>query len=296
MTTLTTPAYQRTRISREGRFRLETNVIPLKPSDLQIACSRCNQRGLCLPAGLDPAGISRLNTVIGGRLRIMRGQHLYRSGDPFRAIYVVTSGFFKTAIFTEDSQDQVIGFQMAGEILGMDGIHTEFYSCNAVALEDSEVCLIHFAALERLSTQVATLQHRLNKIMSSEIVRDQGVIMLLGTMRAEERLAAFLLNISQRLTARGYSPRDFHLRMSRAEIGSFLGLKQETVSRGFSKLQEQGVISKQNRHICILDMPMLKKLTGHIPPHSQPVVPTTASDGHRPSLTGDAQWFQSQNR
>lgn len=296
MNTFTTHDFQRPRISREGHVEVETNVIPLKPSDPQVACSRCNQSGLCLSAGLGPDDISRLDTVIGGRQRIARGQHLYRSGDPFSAIHVVTSGFFKTTISTEDGQHQVIGFQMAGEILGMDGIHTELHSCNAVALEDSEVCLIDFADLVRLSSQVPTLQHRLHKIMSSEIVRDQSVIMLLGTMHAEGRLAAFLLNLSQRLTARGYSPRDFHLRMSRTEIGSYLGLKQETVSRGFSRLQDEGVISKQNRHIRILDMPMLKKLTSHVRAPSQRLVPTTALDEHPPSLAEDAHWFQSQNR
>lgn len=293
MNTSTTPGYQRPRTSREGHAKLETNVIPLIPSNLQAACSRCNQRELCLPAGLGPVRIRQLDTVIGSRLRINRGQHLYRSGDSFSAIYVVTSGFFKTVVFTENGQDQVIGFQMAGEILGMDGIHNELHSCNAVALEYSEVCLIPFADLERLSSELPTLQHRLHKIMSNEIVRDQRAIMLLGTMRAEERLAAFLLNLSHRLAARGYSPHDFHLRMSRTEIGSYLGLTQETVSREFSRLQEEGVISKQNRHICILDMPALKKLTGHIPTHSQRFVSTQALGRHRPSLTENAPWFQS---
>jgi CRP/FNR family transcriptional regulator len=130
---------------------------------------------------------------------------------------------------------------MAGEILGMDGISTELHTCNAVALEDSEVCLIPFTELELLSSEIRSLQHHLHKVMSREIVRDHGVMMLLGTMRAEERLAAFLLNLSQRFTARGYSPAEFHLRMTREEIGSYLGLKLETVSRAFSRFQDDGL-------------------------------------------------------
>jgi CRP/FNR family transcriptional regulator len=288
MNTVAKPNYQSPPGIYKDHAQLETNIIPLHRSGLQTACSRCNQCELCPPAGL-----VQLDTVIGGRVRIKRGQHLYRSGESFDAIYVVTSGFFKTAVLTEDGRDQVTGFQMAGEILGMDGIDTELHSCNAVALEDSEVCRILFADLVRLSSKVPTLQHHLHKIMSREIVRDHAVIMLLGTMRAEERLAAFLLSLSHRLEARGYSSRDFHLRMTRTEIGSYLGLKQETVSRGFSRLQEEGAISKQNRHIRILDLPGLKKLTAHISSNSQRFVSTPALQRHRPLLAEDARWFQS---
>jgi CRP/FNR family transcriptional regulator len=145
----------------------------------------------------------------------------------------------------------------------MDGISSESHTCNAVALEDSEVCVIPFAQLEGLSREIQALQHHFHKVMSREIVRDQGVMMLLGTMRAEERLAAFLLNMSQRFVARGYSPAEFHLRMTREEIGSYLGLKLETVSRAFSKFQEGGLIAVQQRHIRILDIPGLKTVLEH---------------------------------
>jgi len=168
-------------------------------------------------------------------------------------------------VLLEDGRNQVTGFQMAGEILGMDGISGEAHTCNAVALEDSEVCVIPFGQLEHLSREIQTLQHHFHKVMSREIVRDHGVMMLLGTMRAEERLAAFLLNLSQRFTARGYSPAEFHLRMTRDEIGSYLGLKLETVSRAFSHFQEDGLISVQQKHIVILDHAGLKQLLNHQP-------------------------------
>jgi CRP/FNR family transcriptional regulator len=207
--------------------------------------------------------LQKLDELVGARRKVRRGQNLYRVGDVFEAIYAVRTGFFKTDVIMEDGREQVTGFQMPGEILGMDGIGTEIHNCNAIALEDSEVCIIPFAQLETLSREITTLQHNFHKVMSREIVRDHGLMMLLGTMRAEERLAAFLLNLSQRFTARGYSPAEFHLRMTREEIGSYLGLKLETVSRAFSRFQEEGLIGVQQKHIRILDIPGLKKILSH---------------------------------
>ncbi len=241
----------------------QSNVIPLTLSTLRTACSQCNLRELCLPFGLSEDEIEKLDTLIGSRRRIKRGHNLYRSGDPFEAIYAIRSGFFKTDVLLEDGRNQVTGFQMAGEMLGMDGISTEFHSCNSVALEDSEVCVVPFPQLEELSRQVQALQRHFHKVMSREIVRDHDVMMLLGTMRAEERLAAFLLNLSQRFTMRGYSAAEFHLRMTREEIGSYLGLKLETVSRAFSHFQDQGFINVQQKHIRILDIGGLKRLVSH---------------------------------
>ena len=152
---------------------------------------------------------------------------------------------------------------MAGEIKGQGGIVNDHHTCDAVALEDAEVCVMPFDKLEQLSREIHTLQHHFHKVMSREIVRDHGVMMLLGTMRAEERLAAFLLNLSQRFTARGFSHAEFYLRMTREEIGSYLGLKLETVSRAFSKFQEEGYIAVQQKHIRILNVNGLKALMNH---------------------------------
>lgn len=235
-------------------------VIPFSVPELREACSQCNLRELCLPMGLSGNELDQLDQLVEVRRRIQRGQHLYRGSDPFTAIYAIKTGFFKTDVLLEDGRDQVTGFQMAGEILGMDGIGSEKHTCNAVALEDSEVCVIPFAELEHYSREISALQHHFHKMMSREIVRDHGVMMLLGVMRAEERLAAFLLNLSQRFTARGYSPTEFNLRMTRGEIGSYLGLKLETVSRAFSRFNEEGLISVHQKHIQILDAVGLKKL------------------------------------
>lgn len=230
---------------------------------IKTACSNCNLRELCLPFGLSLEELARLDDLVSTRRRIKRGDHLYRAGETFDAIYAIRAGFFKTDVLLEDGREQVTGFQMAGELLGLDGISTEHHTCNAVALEDSEICAIPFAKLETLSREIHTLQHHFHKVMSREIVRDHGVMMLLGTMRAEERLAAFLLNLSQRFTARGFSHTEFYLRMTREEIGSYLGLKLETVSRAFSKFQEEGYIAVQQKHIRILNVAGLKALMNH---------------------------------
>ncbi|MBA3902231.1 MAG: transcriptional regulator [Rhodocyclaceae bacterium] len=243
--------------------QLPNSAIPVTLVSIKVACSQCSLRELCLSEGLSKEELAKLDGLVGTRRKLRRGQHLYRAGDPFEALYAVRTGFFKTDVLIEDGRDQVTGFQMTGEILGMDGISTEAHSCNAVALEDSEVCLIPFAQLEHLSREIKALQHNFNKVMSRELVRDQGLMMLLGTMRAEERLAAFLLNMSQRFTLRGYSPAEFHLRMTREEIGSYLGLKLETVSRAFSRFQEEGYIAVQQKHIRILDIEGLRQLLNH---------------------------------
>jgi CRP/FNR family transcriptional regulator len=230
---------------------------------LKTVCSSCSLRELCLPMGLSREEIEQLDQLVYTRRRVKRGENLYRAGDGFNSLYAVRSGFFKSNVILEDGRDQVTGFHMPGEILGLDGIGTERHTCNALALEDGEVCVIPFSRLEEVSREVRNLQHQFHKVMSREIVRDQGVMMLLGTMRAEERLAAFLLNLSQRFVARGYSPSEFHLRMTREEIGSYLGLKLETVSRIFSKFQEQGLIAVQQKHIRILNTDGLKDLLAH---------------------------------
>jgi CRP/FNR family transcriptional regulator len=212
--------------------------------------------------GLSSEEVEQLDHLVSTRKRVKRGVSLYRAGDAFGPIYAVRSGFFKSTVLAADGRDQVTGFHMSGEILGMDGISTEKHACNIVALEDSEVCIIPFPRLEEVSTKIRGLQRQFHKLMSREIVRDQGVMMLLGSMRAEERLAAFLLNLSQRFLALGYSPSDFNLRMTREEIGSFLGLTLETVSRIFSRFQEDRLIGVQQKHIRILDVPGLRRVIG----------------------------------
>ncbi len=243
-----------------------TTIAPASPAKVKTACSTCNLRELCLPMGLDQSALESLDGLVYMRRKVKRGEALFRGGDPFTSLYAIRSGFFKSRVASEDGRDQVTGFQMAGELMGIDGIGAERHSCDAVALEDSEVCVIPYTHLEALSRKFEVLQRNLHKVMSREIVREHGVMLLLGSMRADERLATFLLNLSQRFTARGYSASEFILRMTREEIGSFLGLKLETVSRAFSKFQQTGLISVQQKHVRIDDIAGLRKIIGQPPP------------------------------
>jgi CRP/FNR family transcriptional regulator len=232
----------------------------LRLAPLKSACSSCNLRELCLPVGMSNEQVDKLDELVSARRSIERGQTLFRSGDTFQHLYAVRTGFFKTCVIADDGRDQVTGFQMAGELLGLDGIGTDRHACDAVALEDSTVCVIPYGQLEELSLEVTDLQRVFHKIMSREIVREHGVMLLLGSMRAEERLAAFLLNLTQRLHLRGYSRSALVLRMSREEIGSYLGLKLETVSRTFSRFQAEGILEVKQRDIRIVDHEGLRKL------------------------------------
>ena len=224
------------------------------------SCSTCSLRELCLPTGLSAQDMERLDTLVTTRRSLARGDTLFRRGDPFVSIHAVRTGFFKTTVSTGDGRDQVTGFQMAGDLLGLDGIGDATHSCDAVALEDSQVCVIPFARLEELAQAFATLQRQFHRVMSREIVRDHGVMLLLSSMTAEERVAAFLLNLSTRLAARGFSATSFVLRMTRAEIGAYLGLKLETVSRAFSRLQEFRLLDVRQRDIQIVDPAGLRRL------------------------------------
>ena len=227
---------------------------------IKVACSNCNLRELCMPLGLSADELQRIDDVVAVRRKVARGDSLFRNGDKFNALYAIRTGFFKTCVSSEDGRDQVTGFQMAGEIIGLDGIVSDLHTCDAVALEDAEVCVMPFDRIEELSRDINALQRHVHKIMSREIVREHGVMLLLGSMRAEERLAAFLLNLVQRLHARGFSQSELILRMTREEIGSYLGLKLETVSRTFSKFADEGIVEVKQRHVRILNPEALKLL------------------------------------
>jgi CRP/FNR family transcriptional regulator, anaerobic regulatory protein len=226
-------------------------------------CSTCNLHGVCLPAGLSHLADVQLDAAIASHRRLKHGQVLFRAGDPFENIYAVRGGFFKTTVLSEDGREQVTGFQMAGDLLGLDGLSTERHTSDAVALDLSEVCVIPYPGLQRVLRDSEEVQCHFCRILGAEIVRDQEVMLLLGTMSAEERVAAFLLNFSHRLVARGYSPAEFQLRMTRKDIGSYLGLKLETVSRTFSRLHELALIEADRRQVRILDSHGLTGIVGH---------------------------------
>ncbi len=240
--------------------------IPTPPRGLttgsSISCSRCASRDLCLPAGMSEQEVESLDHINIGHRRVKQGETLYRHGDPFHFIFAVRSGTFKSSIMLADGREQVSGFHTAGELIGLDGVANGVHASTAIALEDTEICSIPYAPLIDMAEVSAAVQKAVTRLMSREIVREHSLMMLLGSMNAEERIAAFLLSTSQRMEARGYSPSEFHLRMSRADIGSYLGMKLETVSRTLSAFEHKGLLEVDKRHIRIKDCDSLRRTLG----------------------------------
>jgi CRP/FNR family transcriptional regulator len=239
--------------------KVESRKMP-SPQKFEVTCSNCNLRELCLPGTLCGEDLARAENIVYARRRVKRGESLFQAGREFSSVYAIRSGFFKTSLVDGEGREQVTGFFMGGELIGMDGIGSGTYNSSAVALEDSEVCVLPYALVEELAREIPALQRHLHTVLAREIVRDHGVMMLLGSMRAEERLATFLINLSKRFVRRGYSASDFHLRMTRDEIGSYLGLKLETVSRLFSQFQKDGLVDVQQKHVRITDIAGLERL------------------------------------
>lgn len=233
-------------------------VNPSFQADLRARCSTCSLRELCLPLGLDDGDLVRLDTIINRRRRIAAGGYLFRAGDVFQALAAVRSGFFKVFEIGVDGQEQVSGFHMGGELMGLDAIGSGHHQGNAVALEDSEICEIPFDRLEGLLSDMPQLQRQFHRLLSGAIAADHGLMMILGTMSAEHKLAAFLLDLSDRRAARGHPPLALRLSMSREEIGNYLGLKLETVSRMFSQFRRAGLIDVDGRNIVIRDLAKLR--------------------------------------
>jgi len=221
----------------------------LVQKNLKAACANCNLRELCVPGGISGDDLKQLDTIVAMRKRLKKGASLFRTGDDFNSLYAVRSGFFKSCISADNGQEQITGFQAPGELLGLDGVAIERHGVNAIALEDSEVCILPFSDLERIARDFAPLQHQLHKVMSRELAREHQVLLLLGSMKADQRVAAFLINISARYKRLGYSAEEFVLRMTRQEIGSYLGLKLETVSRTFSRFQVQGLVDVRGKSV-----------------------------------------------
>jgi CRP/FNR family transcriptional regulator len=226
----------------------------LHAPECRVMCSRCNLREICVPAGLSRVELEYIDHhLVSGRRKVARGGHLFRAGDPFEALYAVWTGQFKTCLTSQAGREQVTGFHMGGELIGLDGIAARQHHVDAVALEDSQVCVMLFEEFETLAHDVPSLQQRFHRMVSHEMIADQEVMLMLGSMYSDERLAAFLLNLAHRLEARGFSPTAVTLRMTREEIASFLGLSIETVSRTFSKFQSRGLLFVRNRQVRITD-------------------------------------------
>lgn len=224
-------------------------------------CAACPLSKRCLPTVLDERETSLLEKIT-SRRRVDRDESLFRMEQPFTHLFVVRFGHFKTFRINPSGEQQVVGFQMTGEMMGMDAIGAQRHHCSAVALEDSEVCEIPFARLDALFGELPQLQRHFHRLMSDEISREQDVMLSLGSMRAEQRLAIFLLNLSGRYAARGYSADRFQLRMSRVEIGNYLGLTIESVSRVLMRFKQKGWLQVVRRELEILDRASIESLAG----------------------------------
>lgn len=229
-------------------------------TEVKAHCQHCDLNPVCHPPSLNTEEMDSLDQWFPTRRRLKRGESLFEIGETFNAIYAVRSGFFKTILPSQEQRDQVTGFQMTGEILGIDGIGNGRHACRAVALEASEVCMMPYGNVEELASNLPTLHAHLNKLMSQRIVQDQTTFQILANLRSESRLAAFLLDLGKRFANLGYSPNTFVLRMTREEIGSYLGLSLETVSRLFSKFQEDELVDVQTRHLQITNPDVLAEI------------------------------------
>lgn len=227
---------------------------------LKVACRNCSLGMLCLPVGLVPEDVEQLDGIVKRSRPLHRGDHLFRNGDRFRSLFVVKTGSVKTFTPGEDGGEQVLGFHLPGEIIGLDAIEREQHSCSAKVLETSAICEIPFARLEDLSSSIPSLQHQMYRLLSKEIGQDTEMLLLLGKKNAEERLATFLLSLSNRFKKRGLSATDFYLSMSRHEIGNYLGLAVETVSRLFTRFQEEKLLRVERKHIQLQDLKRLESL------------------------------------
>jgi CRP/FNR family transcriptional regulator len=233
----------------------------LHASACQVRCSNCNLREICLPVGLTAEELERIeDRLIVAHRKVARNETLFRAGDRADALFAVRTGFFKTFVRSHQGEEQITGFQMAGELIGLSGIDTGFHEVDAVALEDSQLCVISLADLEEVEREVPALQARFHRMMSHEIAVGHQAMLQLGSMHAEERIAAFLLNLMYRLGVRGFSATSLLLRMSREEIGSFLGLTAETVSRTLSGFQAAGLLVVRQRLIEVTDASGLQRV------------------------------------
>jgi CRP/FNR family transcriptional regulator len=230
------------------------------PHNVGISCGNCRLGEICLPLSLESDDIGKLEEIVQRGRPLKKNEHLYRENDAFTAVYAVRSGVIKAYRISGDGQEQVTGFYFPGEILGMDGISKDKYACSAIALETAAICEIPFNRFEELSQQLPAMQHRFFQLMSQEITTDQQLITLLSKNSAEERVASLLISISARNARRKLSKTHFRLAMSRADIGNFLGLTVETVSRVISRFNKQQLIAVDNKEVELLDLAGLKTI------------------------------------
>ena len=236
----------------------QSNVLDL--TRLRLSCGQCSLQQLCLPAGIDAAELPRLEEIVRRKRPVERGGRLFRFGEALSSIYVASEGAFKTVTLSESGEEQVVGFHLAGELVGLDALGSGKHRCEAIALTTSHVCEVPFEELADVAAQLPSLQKQLLRVIGQSAGRDHDHMQMLVRRQASERIALFLHGLSERLRNIGEAGTQFKLPMSREDIARFLGLAVETVSRGFTRLQEDGVINVLGRRLEILDHAELDRI------------------------------------
>jgi len=227
---------------------------------IKVTCSSCRLRSICLPADLNGTEIQKFEGIVKQPRPMQRGQKVFEPGEPFRSIYIVRSGTIQTYTTMSSGEQQVISFNLPGELVGLDGVGNDEFTSTAEAIEMTSLCEIPFSRLENMMGQSKTLQHQVHRFMGRELILDQQLLIQLAKINAERRVAAFLLNIADRLHARGFSAQEFNLPMTRVDIGNYLGLAVETVSRQMTHFQERDIISVSRKRVVINDVDRLREI------------------------------------
>jgi CRP/FNR family transcriptional regulator len=229
---------------------------------LKLSCGQCNLRELCFPYGMAEEVLNKLDAIVEKRRSLHKGDNLYRENDQAMSIFAVRAGSLKTMVESPNGEEQIVGFHLAGELVGLDGFRDDKHTCSCIALETSSVCELPITHLEELCRQMPELQKQMRRIMGKEVTNDHAMLLMLGKLSAEEKLASFLLSFSQRMEERHWKADDFVLSMPRQDIANYLGLAVETVSRLFASYHEEGVIEVDRRRIHIKQMQRLRQIVG----------------------------------
>ena len=244
-----------------------SSVIPFQ--QMKRGCDQCSSAQQCLCKGFDAETLRQFESAIKQVRLLTRGDHLFSAGERFRGLYAVRSGSVKVSTVTDSGEEQVVGFYLPGDIIGLEAIDRSVHDGTAMALETSSICELSLTRLEQMGCQIAALQQQMNRMYAHEIAKNHAMFRMLGRKNAEQRLASFLTNLSERLAQRGLSAYEFNLSMSRSDIANYLGLALETVSRLLARFQEEGLIAVNRRHINLLNLSELKVLAGEVVPDKQ---------------------------
>ena len=239
-----------------------TEATQINFDQLKVSCANCTLRELCIPQGMSEDELKLIDTVIERKKPVHKNDYLFRAGDSNRSIYAVLSGSVKTLVDNPNGEEQIVGFHLPGELLGMDGFSGDAHTCSAVALETSSVCEFPLESLDEVCHEVPSIQYAMRRIMGKEVTKDHAMLLLLGRMSAEEKLASFLVSLSKRMAQRHWKPTEFNLTMPRQDIANYLGLAVETVSRLFAHLQDQNIIEVDRRRVNICEMDRLQAIIG----------------------------------